>query len=57
MAVLENGQVVPPSKVNKDGRAIIDGKPVKVVGYTGGGASTPKTAAPQGQQNDPLGIR
>jgi hypothetical protein len=57
MAVLENGDVIPISKVNKEGRAIINGKPVKVVGYTGGGASSPKAAAPQGQKADPLGIR
>jgi hypothetical protein len=57
MAVLENGDVIPISKVNKEGRAIINGKPQKVVGYTGGGASTPKTAAPQGKKADPLGIR
>jgi hypothetical protein len=48
MAQLENGQIVPSSLVNKDtGRVIIDGKPVKVVGYTGGGATGAPTQAKQ----------
>jgi len=58
MAQLENGQIIPSSLVDqKTGRVIIDGKPVKVVGYVGGGASSAKTATPQGKKADPLGIR
>lgn len=55
VAVLEDGSQVPISKVDtKNGRAIINGQPKKVVGYTGGGASSPQqTQAPK----DPLGIR
>jgi hypothetical protein len=52
MAVLEGGQTIPVSLVDqKTGRVIIDGKPVKVVGYVGGGA----TGAPaQAKQAGPV---
>jgi hypothetical protein len=52
MAQLENGQTIPVSLVDqKTGRVIIDGKPVKVVGYVGGGA----TGAPaQAKQAGPV---
>jgi hypothetical protein len=51
MAQLENGQVIPVSLVDKaKGMVVLDGKPVKVVGYVGGGATG---AQPQANQTGP----
>lgn len=47
MAQLEDGTIVPLTAVNRDtGRVILDGKPLRVVGYVGGRVPARPQAAP-----------